>query len=157
MLRILFTMCVDIPCNLAVAYRYEPILHNTIIYVHFLSLPVFTLVTCTEWNQPGWCHVIYPQYLWDRLVDRESMYWAPWPTLLLCSQACSSTSGLQCCEAHFVTQRSMEIHEVIDLYGRWLGCTINGWTDCKRTKQNLDFSSFLRLAGLLKPRSEDLI
>jgi len=36
-----------------IAYPHEPIVHNTITYVHFLSLPDFTLMTCTEWNQPG--------------------------------------------------------------------------------------------------------
>jgi len=38
----------------------------------FLSLTNFTLVTYTEWDQPG-CqrHAIYPQCLWHRLVERD--------------------------------------------------------------------------------------
>jgi len=42
-------MYVDVPC---IPYPCESILHNTINYVHLLSLPNSTLMSCTEWNQP---------------------------------------------------------------------------------------------------------
>ena len=49
-LTFLFTMYVQVPCIPAWAHIAQ---HNTINYVHFWSLPEFTLMTCTEWNQPG--------------------------------------------------------------------------------------------------------
>ena len=60
-LRTLFTMYVDVPC----IPTYEPILRTQYNELSaFFDMPVHRRRRCK-------CHAIYPQYLWDWLVDRD--------------------------------------------------------------------------------------
>jgi len=60
------------------AYPQEPILHNTINYVYFSQLTMYIEQAFPSTGPEGVRHAIYPQFLWDWLIDRDLRIEHPW-------------------------------------------------------------------------------